>query len=207
MTLEGVRGDIHELGNGEISSVSLTGTNDGFVAEWEGPVDDSNRGILAQRHTITAYPDGEAAVVFSGAASAPAVASSGDELLVAFSVQGSFGHAAAVRLGDDLEPEDSSSSLRLSSESPNQTGFRIAVEGEDFLTLWNDARHLGHVPPADSIYGNLVAASGPTFPSGSAYLAGQQVQLGGVTFLENELNQFVASVMTESGPGLFVVQF
>src|SRR5690606_29510422 len=56
MTLEGARGDIHELGSGEISSVSLAGTPEGFVAAWEGPVDGAERGILAQRCTITGYP-------------------------------------------------------------------------------------------------------------------------------------------------------
>jgi len=206
MTAEGVRGDIHELGAGEISSVALTGTGEGFVAAWEGPIDESSRGILAQRRTVTAFPDEDASVVFAGGASSPGIASSGDDFLVAFSVAGSFGYAAAQRLGPDLVPADPAAAMRLSSESVNQSNFRLATSGEDFAVLWNDARHSSHVPPADSIYSSWVQIDGPTFPSGMAVLAEQQARLGGIAFLEGDPTQLFVSVTTESGPGLLIVQ-
>jgi len=206
MTQDGVRGDIHELGDGEISAVSLAGTDDGFVAVWEGPVDDE-RGILAQRRTITAFPDQDPEVVYLGAASSPAVAFNGEDLLVCFGLSGSFAYAAAQRLGADLMSSDPTTPLRLSSESPFQFGFRVGANAEDFLVLWNDARHLSHVPPADSIYGNWVTSVGPEFPSATAHLAAQTAQLGGMAIPGGDLRQFFVSVVTESGPGLLAVQF
>lgn len=206
MTADGVRGDIHELGAGEISSVALTGSDTGFVAVWEGPLDESTRGLLAQRRTVTAFPEEDASVVFSGAASSPGIAFNGEDFLVTFSLAGAFGYAAAQRLGEDLIPADPTVALRLSSESVNQSNFRLAVSGQDFSVVWNDARHAGHVPPADSIYGSWVQIDGPTFPSGTPILADQQAQLGGVAFLEGDPTYLFVSVMTESGPGLLVVQ-
>jgi|GEM_PF-2225241 len=205
-TADGVRGDIQELGAGEISSVSLAGGAEGFVAVWEGPTGESTRGLLAQSRTVTAFPAEDPVIVFAGAASSPGIAFNGDDFLVAFSLAGTFGYAAAQRLGEDLSPADPTAPLRLSSESVNQSTFRLAARGEDFSVLWNDARHLSHVPPADSIYGSWVESDGPTFPSGTALLADQQAQLGGVAFLADHPTQLFVSVLSGSGPGLLIVE-
>jgi hypothetical protein len=156
---------------------------------------------------VTGYPEGAPSLVFEGAASAPAAASTGEETLVAFGLSGSFGHAAAQRLGSELEPLGSREPMRLSSESVGQFGFRVSSNEGAFAILWNDARHLSHAPPADSVYGNLVTPQGPAVPSGAPQLASAQGQLGGLAPREGIVNSYFASVLTESGPSLLVVQF
>ncbi len=200
MTLDGARGDILELGSGEVSHVALAPTDDGFVAVWEGPLGEE-RGVWGQSRTITGHPEGEPFAIYDGPASGPVVGFDGTEHFVAFRVPGNFGHAAGKSLGSDLSVDDELMTIRLSSESLNQSNFFLSSGDSGFFVFWNDDKHATHTPPAQAIYGNHWSATGVRHSASTAVLAASQAQLGGVASVENKV---FLGVLTEEGAGLIV---
>jgi hypothetical protein len=184
MTLEGVRGDVLELGEGEISNVSLSGRENGFVVAWQGPADDEDYGILLQRRSITGYPAGDAVDVLAGAYASPQIAWNGETNLLTFTVAGPFSYLGGLSVDADLNPEQAEP-FRLSSETIYLQNTRVAGGPGGFFFAWDDGRFFSHSPSVAAIYGNRVASiqSGvPTiaWPAARPQVVDLSVKLGGV---------------------------
>lgn len=184
MTLEGARGDVIELGDGEITSVSVTGRESGFLAVWRGPIDLDTYGIWMHERSLTGYPVGEANDVVSGNYIEPRVAWNGSELLLTMTQASALSYLVGLTFDDDLAPQQATP-FRLSSETLYLQGTRTVGSEFGFFSAWDDGRFVTHVPSVQSVYGNRiqdVVDGDPqiSWPASRAQVADIDVQLGGV---------------------------
>ncbi len=183
MTVEGARGDVLELGDGGINSVSLTGRGDGFVVTWQGPGAVEPGAIYMQERSLTGYEVDPAENIVEGAYATPRVAWDGERTLLTFTVAGSFNYLAGLTFDGALEAHQNEP-FRLSSETVFLAETRTTALGTGFFSVWNDGRHFSHVPSAQAIYGNGLSFEGNAalvmFSGARAQLVDSSVGLGGV---------------------------
>lgn len=177
--LEAIRAPIRTLGGASdtVSSVALTGYDEGFLVAWEGPIE-GGRGIVAQDASRTGNLRGDVFPLYVGDASSPALAWGAGGFFATFRVEQTLGYAAGVRfLGFD---EEVGAPTRLSSESIFQNPVRAAALGDGFLALWRDGRHQGESPVIHSVYGNYWGEHGTAWSAGRAFYADNNVEFGGL---------------------------
>jgi hypothetical protein len=184
MTLEGARGDVLELGAGDIVSVSLMGRESGFVAGWRGPIDIDNDGILLQARSLTGYPVDDAFDVLAGPYTDPTLAWDGSSLLLAYTVAGTLSHVAGLSFDVDLNQEQVDP-FRLSSESVSIQTKRAAGSTNGLFVAWDDGRYLNNLPSLQSSHGSAIVgidAGEPSvsWPASRPQVVDLSVALGGV---------------------------
>lgn len=184
--VEAIRAPVQSLGGPTdvIGQVALTGYDEGFLAAWEGPWD-AGRGIVGQDASRTAQLRGEPFAIYDGVATAPTLAWGEGGFLAVFRVDAAFGYAGAQPFEEVGEVDGPVEAIRLSSESPLQTAFRVAPYGAGFSSMWFDGRHQSNNPAVYSVYGNVWNSGGVVSPAGRAYYADVNVQFGGLSVIDD----------------------
>jgi Putative metal-binding motif len=158
MAMDGTRGEIIPFGGAETSCnrPAVVALGNQFVAVWEGAGDTPDTyGIYGQTFASDGAALSSPVHVLTGPLNEPILETHGGQLVLTYRQSGNLGSAVGVGPAPSLAQLSAVPSLRLSLESPYQSGFHLVSTGDHLLSLWQDERHSAKQPPASAVYGQL----------------------------------------------------